>query len=144
MSDKNCLYVVYCKHIIFLVPGNANALSVRGSCRNCSGLSGVISGPSNQNAASRAYNPSNFMLDAKGLDAYYKTLTDQELLRLRADGGFTLEAEQVLDKELARRNLTSDEQSDTSPQNGLIKQKWVRSVSSCLRAARRLLQKLSG
>jgi hypothetical protein len=43
------------------------------------------------------------------LDAYYKTLTDQELLKLKADGGFTDEAERMLGKELTRRNLTSDE-----------------------------------
>jgi hypothetical protein len=48
------------------------------------------------------------MPDARELDTHYKTLTDQELLKLGVDGGFTLEAEQVLDKELARRNLTSD------------------------------------
>jgi hypothetical protein len=49
------------------------------------------------------------MPDAKALDAYYKTFSDQELLKLRADGGFTEEAEQTLGKELARRNLTSDQ-----------------------------------
>jgi hypothetical protein len=49
------------------------------------------------------------MPDTQALDTYYKTLTDQELLKLRADGGFTAEAEQVLDKELTRRNLTQDE-----------------------------------
>ncbi|MGA3100270.1 MAG: hypothetical protein ABSD61_00275 [Terracidiphilus sp.] len=49
------------------------------------------------------------MPDAGGLDTEYKTLTDLELLKLRVNGGFRLEAEQVLDKELARRNLTSDE-----------------------------------
>lgn len=49
------------------------------------------------------------MPDAKALDAYYKTLTDQELLKLRAEGGFTEEAEQKLGKELARRGLTADE-----------------------------------
>jgi len=49
------------------------------------------------------------MLDAKALDAHYKTLTDQELLKLRAEGGFTEDAEQRLDKELARRRLSSDE-----------------------------------
>jgi hypothetical protein len=43
------------------------------------------------------------MPDVKALHTYYKTATDQELLKLRADGGFTL------DEELARRNLTSDE-----------------------------------
>jgi hypothetical protein len=49
------------------------------------------------------------MPDAKALDAYYKALTDQELLRLTAEGGFTNEAEQALRKELAHRNLTADE-----------------------------------
>jgi hypothetical protein len=49
------------------------------------------------------------MLDVKALDAYYKTLTDQQLLKLRAEGGFTEEAERRLDKELSRRSLTSDE-----------------------------------
>lgn len=49
------------------------------------------------------------MPDAQALDSYYKALSDQELLQLRADGGFTAEAEQVIDKELARRNLTPDE-----------------------------------
>jgi hypothetical protein len=57
----------------------------------------------------QVYNPSNSMPDAKELDAYYKTLTDQELLKFRANGGFTEEAEQTLGKELARRNPTSDE-----------------------------------
>jgi len=58
---------------------------------------------------SKGYNPIDFMPDAGGLDTEYKTLTDLELLKLRVNGGFRLEAEQVLDKELARRNLTSDE-----------------------------------
>lgn len=49
------------------------------------------------------------MRDAKAPDAKYKTLTDQELLKLRAEGGFTEEAEQMLNKELAQRNLTSNE-----------------------------------
>jgi hypothetical protein len=49
------------------------------------------------------------MLDAKALDAYYKTLTDQELLKLRAEGGFTEESERRLDQELSRRSLTPDE-----------------------------------
>jgi hypothetical protein len=49
------------------------------------------------------------MLDAKALDAYYKTLTDQELLKLRADGGLTEEAEQRLGKELVRRGLSPEE-----------------------------------
>jgi hypothetical protein len=48
------------------------------------------------------------MPDAKGLAAYYKTLADEELLKLRAEGGFTEGAEQRLDKELSRRSLTSD------------------------------------
>jgi hypothetical protein len=49
------------------------------------------------------------MPDAKALEAYYKALTDQELLKLRAEGGFTEEAERRLDKELSRRSLTPDE-----------------------------------
>ena len=48
------------------------------------------------------------MPDAKALDAY-RTLTDQQLLKLRAEGGFSEEAAQTLGKELARRGLTSDE-----------------------------------
>jgi len=39
------------------------------------------------------------------LDKYYKALTDQELLNLKREGGFTAEAEQVLGEEMARRNL---------------------------------------
>ncbi len=65
----------------------------------------------------KGYNPTNFMPDARALDAHYKTLTDHELLKLRADGGFTLEAEQLLDQELARRNFTSDEaDQDSAPE----------------------------
>lgn len=45
------------------------------------------------------------MTDAAALDAYYRTLTDQELLNLKREGGFTAEAERVLTEELARRNL---------------------------------------
>ena len=45
----------------------------------------------------------------KELDEHYRSLSDEELLKLRAEGGFTGEAEKVLDKELARRNLTSDD-----------------------------------
>jgi len=47
------------------------------------------------------------MPDATELEKYYKTLTDQELLNLKREGGFTAEAEQVLGEELARRNLVS-------------------------------------
>jgi len=49
------------------------------------------------------------MPDIKELDQHYRSLSDEELLKLRAEGGFTGEAEKVLDKELARRNLTSDD-----------------------------------
>jgi hypothetical protein len=49
------------------------------------------------------------MPDGKTLDEHYKTLTDRALLKLSAEGGFTAGAEQVFDKELARRSLTSDE-----------------------------------
>lgn len=48
------------------------------------------------------------MPDIRELDGHYRSLSDEELLKLRAEGGFTGEAEKVLDKELARRNLTSD------------------------------------
>jgi hypothetical protein len=47
------------------------------------------------------------MPDATVLETYYKALTDRELLKLRTDGGFTEEAEQVLCKELDRRHLTT-------------------------------------
>ena len=49
------------------------------------------------------------MLHAGALDAYYKTLTGQELLKLSAEGGLTAEAEQRLGKELVRRGLTPEE-----------------------------------
>jgi hypothetical protein len=47
--------------------------------------------------------------DATELDKYYKTLTDQKLLDLNREGGFTAAAEHVLDEGLARRNLGSDD-----------------------------------
>lgn len=49
------------------------------------------------------------MPNIKELNEHYRSLSDEELLKLRAEGGFTGEAETVLDKELARRNLTSDD-----------------------------------
>jgi len=45
------------------------------------------------------------MLGADTLAKYYKTLTDAQLLNLRAEDGFTEQAEQVLAEELRRRNL---------------------------------------
>lgn len=48
------------------------------------------------------------MPDAKAFDQHYRALSDEELLKLAAEGGFTAEAEQLLGKELARRNLTFD------------------------------------
>ena len=45
----------------------------------------------------------------KALDEHYRSLSDKELLKLAAEGGFTEEAEQVLGKELAQRNFTFDE-----------------------------------
>ena len=45
------------------------------------------------------------MPDSTELDHYYKSLNNQELLSLRTEGGFTADAEQVIDQELARRNL---------------------------------------
>src|SRR5579864_2602580 len=49
------------------------------------------------------------MPSTKALDEHYRALSDQELLKLAAGGGFTGEAEQVLGNELARRKLTFDE-----------------------------------
>lgn len=49
------------------------------------------------------------MPSTKALDEHYRALSDNELLKLAAGGGFTEEAEQVLSNELARRNLTFDE-----------------------------------
>ena len=54
------------------------------------------------------YNRVNLMPDIEALDEHYKALSDEELLKLAAQGGFTAEAQQVLGKELARRNLTFD------------------------------------
>jgi hypothetical protein len=62
-----------------------------------------------QNVVTELYNPSKFMPDSTALESYYKTLTDRELLNLRAEHGFTEEAEQVLGKELARRHLASSD-----------------------------------
>jgi hypothetical protein len=45
----------------------------------------------------------------KALDEHYRTLSNGELLKLAAGGGFTEKAEPVLHKELARRNLTFDD-----------------------------------
>lgn len=49
------------------------------------------------------------MPDTIALEKYYKTLTDRQLLNLRAEGGFTPEAEQALSTELARRHLRSSD-----------------------------------
>jgi hypothetical protein len=48
------------------------------------------------------------MLATRAFDQHYSSLSDDELLKLAAEGGFTAEAQQVLGKELARRNLTFD------------------------------------
>ena len=49
------------------------------------------------------------MPTTKAHDEHYRALSDEELLKLAAEGGFTEKTEQVLGKELARRNLTFDE-----------------------------------
>ncbi len=49
------------------------------------------------------------MPDTNAYDAHYHALSDEALLKLAAEGGFTAEAEQVLDKELAQRKLSFDE-----------------------------------
>ena len=69
------------------------------------------------------------MPDTKAFDQHYRALSDEELLKLAAEGGFTAKAAQLLGKELARRNLTSMRPSDTLLLNGSIKQTWVPSVS---------------
>jgi acyl carrier protein len=47
------------------------------------------------------------MPNASELEKYYKALTDQELLNLKREGGFTAQAELVLGEEMAHRNLGS-------------------------------------
>src|ERR1700753_2517662 len=54
------------------------------------------------------YNRVTLMPDAKAFEQHYRALSDEELLKLAAEGGFTAEAEQLLGEELARRNLTFD------------------------------------
>ena len=49
------------------------------------------------------------MPNTKALDEHYSALSDEELLKLAVGGGLTEQAEQVLGKELARRNLTLDQ-----------------------------------
>jgi hypothetical protein len=49
------------------------------------------------------------MPDADALAKYYETLTDVQLLNLRAEDGFTEQAEQVLAEELKRRNLKASD-----------------------------------
>jgi hypothetical protein len=45
----------------------------------------------------------------RAFEAHYNKLSDRELLKLRSEGGFTPEAEQLLDKELERRKLTLED-----------------------------------
>jgi hypothetical protein len=49
------------------------------------------------------------MSDQRALETHYRSLSDRELLKLRSEGGFTAEAENSLDKELARRKLTLED-----------------------------------
>lgn len=49
------------------------------------------------------------MPSKEALDEHYRALSDDEILKLAAGGGLTDEAEQVLQHELSRRNLTVDE-----------------------------------
>ena len=49
------------------------------------------------------------MPSEKEFDQHYVAMSDQELLKLAAEGGLTANAAQVMGKELARRNLTIDE-----------------------------------
>lgn len=49
------------------------------------------------------------MINSKVFDEHYRSLSDAELLKLAAEGGFTAEAKQSLSNELAHRRLTLDE-----------------------------------
>ena len=49
------------------------------------------------------------MSNSEELKKHYEDLSDEELLKLAAESGFTQEAQQVLGKELARRNLAFDQ-----------------------------------
>jgi hypothetical protein len=49
------------------------------------------------------------MSNPRAFESHYTKLNDRELLKLRSEGGFTAEAEHLLDKELARRKLTPDD-----------------------------------
>ena len=49
------------------------------------------------------------MSDLRALETHYRSLSDRELLKLRSEVGFTAEAENSLDKELARRKLTLED-----------------------------------
>src|SRR6185437_11865185 len=51
--------------------------------------------------------PCDFMPDANALAAYYKARTNEELLNLKREGGFTDEAREIFESELARRKLTT-------------------------------------
>jgi hypothetical protein len=57
----------------------------------------------------KLYNRGNFMPKTKEFDEHYRCLSDEGLLKLRAEGGFTVEAEHALRRELTRRNLTSED-----------------------------------
>jgi len=64
------------------------------------------------------YHVSKTMPDANALAKYYETLTDAQLLNLRAEDGFTEQAEQVLTEELKRRNFKdSDVKRNTERRN---------------------------
>ena len=49
------------------------------------------------------------MPDKTALENYYRTLTDQQLLQLRSEGGFTADAEHALSIELSQRHLGSSD-----------------------------------
>lgn len=61
------------------------------------------------------------MASEKTFDEHYKNQTHQELLKLRSEGGLIAEAEQALDKELARRNISPDEMRRYVPPQWLDK-----------------------
>ncbi|MGD0939815.1 MAG: hypothetical protein ABR905_08880 [Terracidiphilus sp.] len=57
------------------------------------------------------------MPDADALAKYYETLTDSQLLNLRAEDGLTEQADLMLTEELKRRNLTTGDMKRNTAYN---------------------------
>ena len=69
------------------------------------------------------------MPDTKAFDKHYRALSDEELLKLAAEGGFTAEPAQLLARNSHDATSRSIKPSDALLLSGLIKQMWVTSVS---------------